>query len=134
MIFERPELLALGPLVAILFAFTIGAHWRRLQRLATAYELNALRRLLPTNPRRFPTQRFLCLVGAGALLGLAAAGRTRRVRELAWLVYPMLALAGCRLLFVDLRVGRGITLFPTFILFGIALLLTPRLMRQNREK
>jgi hypothetical protein len=73
-IFERPELLALGPLVAILFAFTIGAHWRRLRRLATAYELNALRRLLPTNPGRFPTQRFLCLVGAGALLGLAVAG------------------------------------------------------------
>jgi Ca-activated chloride channel family protein len=73
-IFERPELLALAPLVAILFAFTIGAHWRRLRRLATAYELAALRRLLPTNPGSFPTQRFLCLVGAGALLGLAAAG------------------------------------------------------------
>ena len=74
MIFERPELLALAPLAAILFAFTVGAHWRRLRRLATAYELTALRRLLPTSPGRFPTQRFLCLVGAGALLGLAAAG------------------------------------------------------------
>jgi len=74
MIFERPELLSLAPLAAILFAFTVGAHWRRLRRLATAYELAALRRLLPTNPGRFPTQRFLCLVGAGALLGLAAAG------------------------------------------------------------
>ena len=74
MIFERPELLALAPLAAILFAFTVGAHWRRLRRLATAYELTALRRLLPTSPGDFPTQRFLCLVGAGALLGLAAAG------------------------------------------------------------
>ena len=74
MIFERPELLALAPLAAILFAFAVGAHWRRLKRLATAYELPALRRLLPTHPGRFPTQRFLCLVGAGALLGLAAAG------------------------------------------------------------
>ncbi len=74
MIFERPELLALAPLAAILFAFTVGAHWRRLRRLATAYELTALRRLFPTSPGRFPTQRFLCLVGAGALLGLAAAG------------------------------------------------------------
>ena len=74
MIFERPELLALAPLAAILFAFTAGAHWRRLRRLATAYELAALRRLLPTSPGRFPTQRFLCLVGGGALLGLAAAG------------------------------------------------------------
>jgi Ca-activated chloride channel family protein len=73
-IFERPELLALAPLAAILFAFTVGAHWRRLRRLATAYELTALRRLLPTSPGRFPTRRFLCLVGAGALLGLAAAG------------------------------------------------------------
>ncbi len=74
MIFERPELLALAPLAAILFAFTVGAYWRRLRRLATAYELTALRRLLPTSPGRFPTRRFLCLVGAGALLGLAAAG------------------------------------------------------------
>jgi Ca-activated chloride channel family protein len=73
-IFERPELLAVAPLVAILFAFTVGAHWRRLRRLAAAYEMNALRRLLPTNPGRFPTQRFLCLVGGGVLLGLAAAG------------------------------------------------------------
>ena len=74
MIFERPELLALAPLAAILFAFTVGVHWRRLRTLATAYELTALRRLLPTSPGRFPTHRFLCLVGAGALLGLAAAG------------------------------------------------------------
>ena len=74
MIFERPELLALAPLAAILFAFTVGAHWRRLRKLATAYEVTALRRLLPTSPGRFPTRRFLCLVGAGALLGLAAAG------------------------------------------------------------
>jgi len=73
-IFERPELLAVAPLAAILFAFTVGAHWRRLRRLATAYELPALRRLLPTSPGRFPTQRFLSLVGAGALLGFAAAG------------------------------------------------------------
>ncbi len=74
MIFERPEFLALAPLAAILFAFTVGAHWRRLRVLAAAYELTALRRLLPTSPGGFPTQRFLCLVGAGALLGLAAAG------------------------------------------------------------
>ncbi|MDH3423176.1 MAG: VWA domain-containing protein [Gemmatimonadota bacterium] len=74
MIFERPELLALGPLVAILFAFTVGAHWRRLRTLAAAYQVAAIRRLLPTNPGRFPTQRFLCLVGAGALLGLTASG------------------------------------------------------------
>jgi hypothetical protein len=73
-IFERPELLALAPLAAILFALTVGAHWRRLRRLATAYELTALHRLLPTSSGRFPTQRFLCLVGAGTLLGLAAAG------------------------------------------------------------
>lgn len=70
---------------------------------------------------------------AAAVIGLAAAGRIQRVRELAWLVYPMLALAGCRLLFVDLRVGRGITLFPTFILFGVTLLLTPRLMRRPSQ-
>ncbi len=74
MIFERPELLALAPLVGILFAFAVGAHWLRLRRLARAYQPTALRRLLPTHPGRFPTQRFLCLVAAGVLLGLAPAG------------------------------------------------------------
>jgi Ca-activated chloride channel family protein len=73
-IFERPEFLALGPLAAILFAFTVAAHWRRLRRLATAYEGTAMRRLLPADLGRFPTQRFLCLVGAGTLVGLAGAG------------------------------------------------------------
>ncbi len=74
MIFERPEFLSLAPLVAILFAFAIAAHWRRSKALAAAYESTAIRRLLPASLGRFPTHRFLSLVGAGVLLGLAAAG------------------------------------------------------------
>ncbi len=74
MIFERPEFLALAPLAALLFAFAVGAHWRRVRKLATAYELTALRRLLPAHADRFPTGRLLYLVGAGVLIGLAVAG------------------------------------------------------------
>ena len=74
MILERPEYLALAPLLAVLFALTVGAHWRRLRKLRKSYELTALRRLLPVSLDRFPTDRLLYLVGAGALIGLAAAG------------------------------------------------------------
>ena len=74
MIFERPEFLALAPLAALLFAFTVGAHWHRVRRLVAAYEHTVLRRLLPATTDRFPTGRLLYLVGAGVLIGLAIAG------------------------------------------------------------
>lgn len=74
MIFERPEYLALAPLAALLFALTLGAHWHRLRKLARAYELPALKRLLPVRVDRFPTERLLLFVGAGVLLGLGIAG------------------------------------------------------------
>ena len=74
MIFEHPEYLAIAPLAALLFAFTIGAHWRRVRRLSATYEGSALRRLLPRAVSAFPTNRLLFLVGAGTLLGLGIAG------------------------------------------------------------
>jgi len=73
-IVERPEYLALAPLAALLFALALGAHWHRLRRLAKAYELPALRRLLPVRVDRFPTTRLLLFVGSGVLLGLGIAG------------------------------------------------------------
>ena len=74
MTFERPDLLVLGPLAALLFAIALGSHWRRLRRLAQGYRLPALERLLPSRPGRFPTARLLCVIGAGLAIGLAAAG------------------------------------------------------------
>jgi Ca-activated chloride channel family protein len=55
-------------------AITLGAHWRRLRRLEQGFTSAAFRRLLPAGLGRFPSARFLCLVGGGLALGLAAAG------------------------------------------------------------
>jgi Ca-activated chloride channel family protein len=72
--FERPDLLVLAPLSAIVLAFALGAHWRRLRRLEQGLTPSAFRRLLPTGLGRFPSARLLCLVGGGVALGVAAAG------------------------------------------------------------
>jgi Ca-activated chloride channel family protein len=74
MSFERPELLVLAPLCAIVLAIALGAHWRRLRHLEQGLSSPALRRLLPAGLGRFPSARLLCLVGGGVALGLAAAG------------------------------------------------------------
>jgi len=74
MSFERPELLVLAPLSAIVLAIALGAHWRRLRRLEQGFTSSAFRRLLPSGLGRFPSARLLCLVGGGVALGVAAAG------------------------------------------------------------
>jgi hypothetical protein len=56
-------------------------------------------------------------------------GRRNERRELVWLVYPLLAVAGLKLVFEDLRQGRSITLFLSLIFFGGALVLLPRMWR-----
>jgi Ca-activated chloride channel family protein len=72
--FQRPELLVLAPLTAILLALALGAHWRRLNRLVQGYSAPAVGRLLPVRAGRFPTVRLLCLAVGGTAIGLAAAG------------------------------------------------------------
>jgi Ca-activated chloride channel family protein len=79
--FQRPELLALAPLAALLFTLAVGAHWRRLRRLAETYRAPALSRLLPAGIDRFPTSRLVLLVGAAGLIGAAAAGPVARAPE-----------------------------------------------------
>ena len=60
------------------------------------------------------------------------AGRAARVQraELTWLVYPLLALCGFKLIAEELRHARSITLFVSLIIFGGALVLLPRWLRQ----
>ncbi len=71
------------------------------------------------------------LVLAGAALGLAAAGRRETLRELRWLVYPILAIGGIKLVLVDLPTGNPSTLFLAFAAYGTALILAPRLMKRS---
>ena len=73
------------------------------------------------------------VVIAAAAIGAAMAGRARRLEEIGWLVYPLLAAGGAKLLFDDLRQSRPATLFVALALFGAALILAPRLGRPARE-
>ncbi len=78
----------------------------------------------------------LATVRSGALalaaVLLAAAARLQRARELAWLLYPVLALTGLKLLVEDLRVSRPATLFVALALYGLALVAAPRLAKKRR--
>jgi hypothetical protein len=71
--------------------------------------------------------------GALAMLavGLAAASRRFVLVELGWLVYPLLALGGLKLLAEDLPAGRAAALFLSFVVYGAALIAAPRLLRRS---
>jgi hypothetical protein len=69
------------------------------------------------------------LVLSAAAIALAAVARRSSARELGWLVYPVLLVAGIRLLMVDLRLGSPSELVVSFGAFGIALILAPGLLR-----
>ena len=66
---------------------------------------------------------------AGAAAAIAALTRLWPRTELRWLVYPLLGLAGAKLLLSDLPLGRPLTLFPALAVIGAALILAPRLLR-----
>jgi predicted membrane channel-forming protein YqfA (hemolysin III family) len=62
---------------------------------------------------------------------LALASRRPALRELGWLVIPVLVVAGFKLLVEDLRhCGPG-TLFAGLLLYGASLILAPRLARRR---
>ena len=69
------------------------------------------------------------VVIAAAAVGLAAVGRRNSLRELSWLVYPLLLGGGIKLLVQDLRACPPSYLFVSFICFGIALIAAPRIQR-----
>jgi len=68
---------------------------------------------------------------AAAVLGLAWAGSTASFVEGAWLVYPLLVAIGVKFVLEDLRTSRPATLFLAFALYGVALIVGPRLRRRG---
>jgi hypothetical protein len=66
---------------------------------------------------------------AALALGLALVARRGTWPELGWLVYPLVALAGVKLVLQDLRHGRPATLVLSLALYGVVLVLAPRLMK-----
>ena len=72
-------------------------------------------------------------LAAGAVL-LAAAARTSFGRELGWLAYPVLAVAGLKLIAEDLRVSSPAMLFLVLAVYGLSLILTAKLFGQRRPR
>jgi hypothetical protein len=66
-----------------------------------------------------------------SVIALAGLGTRPRLLELKWMVYPLLACTAAKLLLEDLRRGRPLTLFLAFAVFGIALIVAPRLHRKS---
>jgi hypothetical protein len=64
-------------------------------------------------------------------LALSWCWRRWRRRELAWLVFPMMALAAYKLLFVDFRGSHMLALFASLLFFGASLILLPRTMHRG---
>jgi hypothetical protein len=66
---------------------------------------------------------------AALALCLAVAARREAWPELRWLVYPLVALGGVKLLLQDLRQGRPATLVLSLAIYGTVLVLAPRLTK-----
>jgi hypothetical protein len=68
-----------------------------------------------------------------ALVALVTAwvGARWRLVELGWLVHPLLVVGGLKLVAMDLRHGAPGALFVSFVLYGAALSVAPRLLRSR---
>jgi hypothetical protein len=66
---------------------------------------------------------------AGLALAYALAARRLGWPELRWVAYALVAMGGAKLVIQDLPAGRPSTLVPSLALYGLALLLAPRLLR-----
>ena len=72
-------------------------------------------------------------VAAGAAVALAAVSRLIACLELRWLVYLLFIVGGLKLFLEDLPHGRPTTQLLAFALYGIALMLAPRLLRSGQH-
>jgi hypothetical protein len=66
-----------------------------------------------------------------AALGIAWIGRHARFREWDWLVFPLLVGIGIKMAAQDFMHSRPATLFVALALYGLALILAPKLRRRQ---
>lgn len=81
----------------------------------------------PVAPDLLATLRTAAL--SALAIGCARLPRTGRLSAMSRLAYPLLIVAGLKLVAVDLRTSRASTLFAALAFYGAALLLVPRLRR-----
>lgn len=84
------------------------------------------------DPGRTASVRSAVLAAASVLL--ASCRRFPTLSPLARLATPVLAFAALKLLFEDLPHGRPSTLVGTFVLYGAALIVVPRILRSARAE
>ncbi len=82
------------------------------------------------DPGRTAAARGAVLAAAAVLL--ASCRRLPTLSPLSRLAYPVLAAAGLKLLLEDLPSGHPSTLVATFVLYGAALMVVPRILRAAR--
>jgi hypothetical protein len=63
-------------------------------------------------------------------LALAWMGRRKNLVEWGWLLYPVLAVTGLKMVFEDFQLSRPSTLFLALAAYGCVLILSPRLRRK----
>jgi hypothetical protein len=73
-----------------------------------------------------------CVLAIAALL-IAWGARHDRLKEWAWLVYPLLVIVGLKMVAQDFKHSRPATLFIALALYGIALIVAPRLRRERHR-
>ncbi|MGA8220049.1 MAG: hypothetical protein WB780_00230 [Candidatus Acidiferrales bacterium] len=73
------------------------------------------------------------MVTCAAALLLAFAGARWKRMELVWLAYAAAALGSLKLIFEDLRFGNTQSLAASLLIYGVVLILIPRLVRAKRR-
>ena len=74
-------------------------------------------------------------VALSALTIVAAVLASRwGIREAGWVVYPLLALTGFRVIFADLASGRTVVFVIALAVYGAALIASPKILRSGRGR
>jgi len=84
---------------------------------------------IQTNPALVAVIRTAVLACSAILM--AAIGKRNWYAELKWMVYPVLILGAIKLLLEDLHIGDTGLLSLSFIFYGLALILVPRLLKNK---